>query len=84
MRLTNVLVAGSADAGALPLLYAATHPDVDGGAYVGPDGVGEFRGHPHLVSPTRGARDEAVARRLWTVSEELTGVRFELGTGSAA
>jgi NAD(P)-dependent dehydrogenase (short-subunit alcohol dehydrogenase family) len=83
-RLGNVLVAQSADMGALPLLYAATHPDVRGGAYVGPDGFGEFRGHPHLTTPSSAARDEDVARRLWAVSEELTGVRFELGAGAGA
>jgi NAD(P)-dependent dehydrogenase (short-subunit alcohol dehydrogenase family) len=83
-RLGNVLVAQSADMGALPLLYAATHPDVEGGAYVGPDGFGEFRGHPHLTTPSAAARDEDVARRLWAISEELTGVRFELGAGATA
>ena len=83
-RLGNVLVAQSADMGALALLYAATHPDVEGGAYVGPDGFGEFRGHPHLTTPSAAARDEDVARRLWAVSEELTGVRFELGAGATA
>jgi NAD(P)-dependent dehydrogenase (short-subunit alcohol dehydrogenase family) len=82
MRVTNLLVAQSADMGALPLLYAATEPGVEGGAYVGPDGIGEFRGHPHLATPTSSARDEEVAKRLWEVSEELTGVRFELGAGA--
>jgi NAD(P)-dependent dehydrogenase (short-subunit alcohol dehydrogenase family) len=81
-RIGNVLVAQSADMGALPILYAASAPDVEGGAYVGPDGFGEFRGHPHLASPTRAARDEEVARRLWSVSEELTGVRFELAAAA--
>jgi NAD(P)-dependent dehydrogenase (short-subunit alcohol dehydrogenase family) len=81
-RLGNVLMAQSARMGALPILYAATHPDVEGGAYVGPDGIGEFRGHPHVASPSSAARDEAVAGRLWTVSEELTGMRFELATAT--
>jgi len=83
-QLGNVLVAQSADMGALALLYAATHPDVEGGAYVGPDGIGEFRGHPHITTPSGSALDEDVAKRLWTVSEELAGVRFELGAGAAA
>jgi NAD(P)-dependent dehydrogenase (short-subunit alcohol dehydrogenase family) len=82
MRVTNVLVAQSAEMGALPLLYAASAPDVEGGSYVGPDGIGEFRGHPHLASPSRAARDEQVAERLWEVSEELTGVRFGLAAGA--
>jgi NAD(P)-dependent dehydrogenase (short-subunit alcohol dehydrogenase family) len=78
MVVTNALLAQSADQGALPPLYAATMPGLEGGLYIGPDGLGEFRGHPHPVSPNRAARDEAVAARLWEVSEELTGVRFEL------
>jgi NAD(P)-dependent dehydrogenase (short-subunit alcohol dehydrogenase family) len=78
MTVTNRLVAQSGDMGALPTLYAATHPDLEGGTYVGPDGFLEQRGHPHPVTPSRAARDEEKARRLWDVCEELTGVRFEL------
>jgi NAD(P)-dependent dehydrogenase (short-subunit alcohol dehydrogenase family) len=74
----NHVIAQSADMGALPTLYAATFPDLPGGTYVGPDGRGEQRGHPRPVGMTSAARDEAAARRLWEVSEELTGVRFGL------
>ena len=84
MLLTNTLVAQSAAMGALPTLYAATEPGLEGGLYVGPDGIGEFRGHPRVVSPSRAARDERVAARLWDVAEELTGVRFELAPSSSA
>jgi NAD(P)-dependent dehydrogenase (short-subunit alcohol dehydrogenase family) len=84
MQFTNLIIAQSADMGALPSLYAATYPGLEGGSYVGPDGIGEFRGHPQLVSPNRAARDEQVAARLWTVSEELTGVRIELTPQSPA
>jgi NAD(P)-dependent dehydrogenase (short-subunit alcohol dehydrogenase family) len=73
MRATNLVLAQSADMGALPPLYAATAPGVEGGSYIGPDGVGEFRGHPRIVSPNRAARDEEVAARLWSIAEELTG-----------
>ncbi len=74
--LGNRLVAQSADRGAWPSLYAATIDDVPGGSFVGPDGVGELRGHPHLVSPSRAARDPETARRLWQLSERLTGVTY--------
>jgi NAD(P)-dependent dehydrogenase (short-subunit alcohol dehydrogenase family) len=84
MRVTNLVMAQSADMGALPTLYAATYPNLEGGVYVGPDGIGEFRGHPHIVSTSRAARNEAAATRLWEVSEELTGVRFELGAAATA
>jgi NAD(P)-dependent dehydrogenase (short-subunit alcohol dehydrogenase family) len=83
MAVTNRLVAQSAEMGALPILYAATYPGLEGGSFVGPDGIGEQRGHPTLVAPSRAARDEAVARRLWAVSEELTGAPFELRTEAA-
>jgi NAD(P)-dependent dehydrogenase (short-subunit alcohol dehydrogenase family) len=66
----------SAAMGALPTLRAATDPAVVGGEYFGPDGLGEQRGHPRVVGRSRRAQDVDVARRLWTVSEELTGVRY--------
>ena len=62
--------------GALPTLRAATDPAVVGGEYFGPDGLGEQRGHPKVVGRSRRAQDPEVARRLWAVSEELTGVRY--------
>ncbi len=76
MRVLNLLVAQSADAGALSPLYAATMPDLPGGSYVGPDGPGEWRGSPHLVGMSKRAQDPETARRLWEVSESLTGVRY--------
>jgi NAD(P)-dependent dehydrogenase (short-subunit alcohol dehydrogenase family) len=71
---------GQSDAmGAEPTLYAATAPDIRGGAYVGPGGFNEMRGHPKLVDSSTASRDEAAARRLWEVSEDLTGVRYAFG-----
>jgi NAD(P)-dependent dehydrogenase (short-subunit alcohol dehydrogenase family) len=64
--------------GALPTLRAATDPAVVGGQYYGPGGRGEVRGHPKLVASSPDSHDEAVQQRLWTVSEELTGVTFPL------
>lgn len=73
----------SAAMGALPQLRATTDPDAQGDAYYGPDGPGELRGHPVLVGRSSAAQDVATASRLWEVSEELTGVRFEsLAPGS--
>jgi NAD(P)-dependent dehydrogenase (short-subunit alcohol dehydrogenase family) len=84
MIVTNLLVAQSAEMGALPILFAATEPGLEGGVYTGPDGPGEFRGRPRVVKTSRSARDEDVAARLWDVCEQLTGVTFELGAGAAA
>jgi NAD(P)-dependent dehydrogenase (short-subunit alcohol dehydrogenase family) len=83
MGLATRLFAQPARDGALPVLYAATAEDVHGGEYFGPDGPGEMRGrHPKLAQFSRAAHDEAVAARLWAVSEELTGVTFEALTAS--
>jgi NAD(P)-dependent dehydrogenase (short-subunit alcohol dehydrogenase family) len=71
----NRVVAQDALHGALPTLYAAT-ADIPGGSFAGPDGFQEMRGHPTLVAPTRAALDPETARRLWEVSEQLTGVSF--------
>ena len=76
MGVANRLVAQSAEMGALPELYAATRPNLDGGLFIGPDGFKEQRGYPRVVSPVRAGRDDRVAARLWTVSEQLTGVRY--------
>jgi len=78
MVLTNRLLAQSAEMGALPLLYAATRPNLDGGLFIGPDGFEEQRGYPKVTRPVRAGRDEETAKRLWSVSEELTGVDYEL------
>ena len=78
MSIGNRLFAQRDAEGALPILYAATQ-DLPGASYAGPSGRGEMQGPPTLVSPSHAATDEAVAKRLWEVSEELTGVRFELG-----
>jgi NAD(P)-dependent dehydrogenase (short-subunit alcohol dehydrogenase family) len=82
MSIGNKLLAQSAEMGALPTLFAATQ-DIPGGAFVGPDGFQEQRGHPKLVGRSSAASNEADARRLWEVSEELTGVSFGLAPAAA-
>ena len=77
MALGNRLLAQSDEQGAWPTLYAATVQELKGGSYVGPDGFLEQRGNPKLVGSSSAARNENTARRLWEVSEELTGVRYE-------
>jgi NAD(P)-dependent dehydrogenase (short-subunit alcohol dehydrogenase family) len=76
LRVGNQLIAQNAEQGALPQLYAATAPGVEGGSFIGPDGFREARGHPTVVQPVGRARDAATGLRLWEVSEELTGVRY--------
>ena len=68
--------AQSAQRGALPGLYAASMPGVEGGQYYGPDGIGEVRGWPKRATLAPKAKDPRLAARLWTVSEDLTGVTY--------
>ena len=75
-RIGDALIAQPAERGVLPTLYVASMPDVKSGDYFGPDGFMQFRGYPKRVGCRPSARDEAVAARLWTVSEQQTGVRY--------
>ena len=77
MAVGNRVFAQSEAMGALPTLFAATQ-DVPGNTYIGPDGLGEGRGHPRVVGRSGAARDEETARALWELSEEMTGVAFPL------
>ncbi|MDV3125653.1 SDR family NAD(P)-dependent oxidoreductase [Mycobacterium sp. 21AC1] len=70
------LVTNSPAMGALATLRAATDPAAHGGQYYGPDGFRELRGHPKLVRSSSQSHDPQVQRRLWAVSEELTGVSY--------
>jgi NAD(P)-dependent dehydrogenase (short-subunit alcohol dehydrogenase family) len=79
--LANRLFAQSDEMGALPTLYAATQ-DLPGDTFVGPNGLAEQRGYPHIVSRSKAAHDTDMARALWERSEELTGVPS--GAGSPA
>jgi NAD(P)-dependent dehydrogenase (short-subunit alcohol dehydrogenase family) len=77
-RIMLPFVTQPAAAGALPQLYAATEPKAEGGQYIGPDSKSERKGPPVVVKARPDAHDPAKGRRLWDVSEELTGVRFPL------
>jgi NAD(P)-dependent dehydrogenase (short-subunit alcohol dehydrogenase family) len=72
----SAFIAQNADMGAEPTLRAAADPSVQNGQYFGPGGFGEQKGHPKLVASSAQSHDEDIQRRLWTVSEELTGVTY--------
>ena len=80
MEIGNTLFSQTAAMGALPQIYAAVAPGVQGGDYYGPDGIGELWGHPRKVTSNASSQDVNAARRLWTLSEQLTGVTYPLGT----
>jgi NAD(P)-dependent dehydrogenase (short-subunit alcohol dehydrogenase family) len=77
-RAANAVVAQSARRGAFPMLYAATHPSIDGGEYVGPGGFASMRGAPEIQRSSDRSYDRELARRLWARSVELTDVSYGL------
>jgi NAD(P)-dependent dehydrogenase (short-subunit alcohol dehydrogenase family) len=79
MNWGNRLIAQPDSAGALPQLYAATMPDVIPGEYFGPDRFFQLRGHPTRVGSSTAAQDDDSARRLWELSEDMTGVTYAWG-----
>jgi NAD(P)-dependent dehydrogenase (short-subunit alcohol dehydrogenase family) len=76
---TSGLIAQDAAMGALPTLRAATDVGVAGGQYFGPGGLGHVRGYPKVVRSSRRSHDVEAQKRLWTVSEKLTGVVYPIG-----
>jgi hypothetical protein len=64
--------------GALPIIRAAVDPQVVGGQYYGPDGKNERGGFPVVVNSSENSHNQDDAQKLWEVSEELTGVTFNL------
>ena len=75
LKLGGRYVAQSAKAGAWPTLYAALEP-IPSGSYIGPDGLFGLAGQPTFVTPSKRAKDEKSAQRLWELSEAMTGVCF--------
>jgi NAD(P)-dependent dehydrogenase (short-subunit alcohol dehydrogenase family) len=78
MRVSNRLFAQRVEMGALNQLYAAVDPAAESGSFYGPNGFMENRGYPTVVQPVESAKSEETARRLWILSEELTGVTWKL------
>jgi len=81
----NAFLAQGISMGALPTLRAAYDKEAHGGEYYGPGGFMELRGYPVQVSSNKLSKDQTIAARLWKVSENLTGVMFDVGrTADAA
>lgn len=78
MRLMTKMMAQAPAMGALPALYAATAPSVSGGDFIGPGGFKELGGYPKKVDCRPEARDAKLAAKLWTLSEQLTDLKYQL------
>ncbi len=76
MNIGNFLFAQSQEMGALPTLFAAVASEVNGCDYIGPTSLGGARGYPGKARSNNKSYDETLAKQLWNVSEELTGVTF--------
>jgi NAD(P)-dependent dehydrogenase (short-subunit alcohol dehydrogenase family) len=74
----NSIFAMPQEQGALTTLRAAVDNDAKSGDYFGPNGWQEWRGYPVKVEPNSLAKDKKIANKLWDVSEELTGIKFNL------
>lgn len=78
LNFMNRFLSQNIEMGALPTLYAATAPDVSSGDYYGPAGWQEIRGYPKKVESNMLSHDTEIAKKLWMVSEELTGIKYEI------
>lgn len=76
MKLANAVLAQHVSMGALPILYAAVGEDVHSGDFIGPDGFMETRGFPTKVHSNGQSHNMEDAKKLWGISEQLTGVKF--------
>jgi NAD(P)-dependent dehydrogenase (short-subunit alcohol dehydrogenase family) len=77
-RFLNRFFAMQPPQGALPTLRAATDPEAVGGDYYGPSGFLQMRGYPKRIDMVKQAQSAGDAARLWEISEDLTGVRYDL------
>ena len=78
MKMMNLVLAQSAEKGALPMIYGATSENIEGGEYIGPNGFKNMRGYPEKQESSHESYDEETAERLWEKSEELTKTEFKI------
>lgn len=77
LRWLTPLIGQKPEDGALPIIYAALAESLKGGEYIGPDGFNEWRGKPKVVSSNSQSKNVLDAAKLWSLAEEMTGVKYE-------
>lgn len=77
MKIMNVLMAQKVNMGALPILRAATEPNLKGAEFFGPTKMNEMKGFPELVRSSETSYDIHLAKQLWSVSETITNHKYE-------
>ncbi|MBP1942693.1 oxidoreductase [Cytobacillus luteolus] len=80
IKLIMKLIAQPASKGALPIIMAATDETLKGGEFIGPDGLGNRKGNPTIQTPQKDVYNKNTMKQLWDVSEQLTGVTFNLNS----
>jgi NAD(P)-dependent dehydrogenase (short-subunit alcohol dehydrogenase family) len=81
-KIFSKVLGQSPDKGCLPMVYAATSEEIEGGEYIGPDGFKTMRGYPEKQESSKASQNEEDAKKLWERSEELTGIEFKINEGS--
>ncbi len=87
-RFLNFFIAMPTPKGSLPTLRAAVDRNAKGGKFYGPHGFNEMKGYPVLVNPEKGKNAEAVnwddSKKLFDMTEDITGIKFEFGVAEKA
>ena len=77
MKIANTLLAQSAEKGSLPMIYASVEDEIEGGEYIGPNGLGDMRGYPEKQESSNETYDQDVAEALWNRSKSLTEIEYD-------
>ena len=81
-KIFSKILGQSPNKGCLPMVYAATSEEIEGGEYIGPDGFKTMRGYPEKQESSKASHNRKDAKKLWERSEELTGIEFKINEGS--
>lgn len=74
--IVSSIIGQKAEMGMLPTLMASFDPDAKNSDYYGASGFREMRGYPKKVQSNAKSQDEALAKKLWILSEDLTGIKL--------
>jgi NAD(P)-dependent dehydrogenase (short-subunit alcohol dehydrogenase family) len=77
-KIFSKVLGQSPNKGCLPMVYAATSEEIEGGEYIGPDGFKSMRGYPEKQESSKASHNEEDAKKLWERSEDLTGIELKI------
>ena len=82
-RIMNPILAQGVQQGTLPSLRAAIDPHAQAGEFYAPAGFLEMKGHPVVVKSNIMSYNKGNAKKLWELSEKLTGVQYPFQVSQA-